>query len=440
MIRNSPEEESLLLAALRRANHRSQFWRKRLSDLGVKDIDLIPGFPFHELPLLSKIDILADQREETFGKLLAVEPSDIRRIHKTSGTSTNPFLIALTERDIEDTYTASIRAFKSAGMGPRDRVAHCLNFNMWSGGVTDYIPIERVKATGIPFGVGNTSMLIKLIREMNVNAISSTPSYMFTIRDRCRDEFGISPRDLGLKRGYFGGEGLLQVPGAREEIEQNFGITAYDANYGMSEITSIIAGETQDRNGLEYHAYGILYVELVDENRADVRIEPGACGELVFSTLRREGQPLFRYRTNDLVEILHSEIGEDGLLRIRMKILGRSDEMLVLRGVNFFPQSIQSIIGQFEPEISRVYRVVRPSDSKDAISILLETSVPEGEQRDVLAVRIIEKISAMLQIKAVITWLPTGAIPQTGNKDSVLINPDNVIIPIKKSDGTQHGG
>jgi phenylacetate-CoA ligase len=240
----SAEETSLLLAGLRRAYSTSEFWRVRLSARGVKEHQLVLGFPIHELPHITKADLLADQSAAPpFGTLLAVPPHQVRRIHRTSGTTATPFFIALTARDIADTYVTAERAYRAAGMGPGDRIVHCYNFNMWSGGISDYVPIERVGATGIPYGVGNTTQLLRLIKRLNINAISSTPSYMLSLRDRCRDELRIDPRDLGLRRGYFGGEGLLQVPGVREGIERDFGIIAIDAKYGLSEIQSVIGGE-----------------------------------------------------------------------------------------------------------------------------------------------------------------------------------------------------
>src|SRR5262249_42186932 len=142
----NPEENSLLFGALTRAVAQSEFWRRRMVALGIGERDLVDGFPFAQLPLVSKADLLADQAENPpFGTLLAVPPAAIRRIHRTSGTSSTPLFIALTDRDIEDTYASSVRAFHLAGMRPGDRVVHCLNFNMWSGGVTDYIPVERLK-------------------------------------------------------------------------------------------------------------------------------------------------------------------------------------------------------------------------------------------------------------------------------------------------------
>lgn len=419
-----PEEESLLLAALRRAFRRSSFWRERLLGLGLSEADFTPGFAFEQLPLLSKADLLNDQAAHPpFGRLLAVDRSDIRRIHKTSGTTATPLFIALTAQDIDDSYTAAVRAFAAAGMSANDIVIHCLNFNMWSGGVTDYIPIERLGASGVPFGVGNTALLLHTIRTLGVNAISGTPSYMFVLRDRCREELGVDPRELGLRRGYFGGEGLLQIPGVREEIEQAFGMVAMDANYGMSEVLSVIGGEGPERNGLIYHCHGILYAELIDPAGSSQPIVEAARGELVFSSLRREGQPLFRYRTNDIAEILWTDTGEDGLGRMRFRIIGRSDEMLVVKGVNFFPQSMLTILREFEPAVGRELRVVRPSASQmEELCVVMETDVSGEEDRAALAQAIQQRAAALLQVRIQIHWTPKEFIPCMGNKSKFLIN------------------
>jgi phenylacetate-CoA ligase len=419
----SPEESSLLLAALRRAMRQSEFWRARMTAVGVREEHLVHGFPIEELPLISKADLMDDQATEPpFGRLLAVSPDEIRRIHRTSGTTATPLFIAMTDRDVEDTYITAERAYRLAGMGPGDRVVHCYNFNMWSGGVSDYIPIERTHATAIPFGVGNTAQLLRLIKVLKINAISSTPSYMFTLRERCREELGINPRDLGLRRGYFGGEGLLQVPGVRQSIEDDFGIVAYDANYGTSEIQSLIGGESAQRDGLVNHTYGILLTELVDANGKLMPVEAGAVGELVFSTLRREAQPLFRYRSNDLAEILWVETGEDGLNRMRFRIRGRTDEMMIFKGVNLFPQSLMSVVAEYPEELSSVYHVVRPSPMpKDYLDVVMETPVA-AEGRAALANAVEQRISALMQVRTRVHLVPVGSLSQGGNKSRYIVD------------------
>ena len=420
-----PEEESELLAALHSAIERSPYWRKKFNDLGIRSEDFVPGFPFQDIPLISKSDLLEDQRlHPPFGSILAVDPSKIRRIHRTSGTIAKPLIIALTDRDIADTYSVSRRAFQAAGVGNQDRIVHCLNFNMWSGGVTDYIPLEQLGATCVPFGVGNTITLIEMIQTLGINAIQSTPSYLFVLRDRCRNELGLDPKKLGLKRGYFGGEGLLQVPGVRDEIEETFGIHAIDANYGMSEVLSIVGGEGEARDGLLHHGHGVVFTELVDSSSGDsVPIEKGARGELVFSSLRREGQPLFRYRTNDIAEILDAYTAEDGLLRMRFSIVGRSDDMLVIKGINFFPQSLLSIFPQFEREVGRVFRVVKPKPSDvGPVLVALETDLPPGRERSALANNIQNKVLSTFHIAIEIRWLQSGSLQSDGNKARFVVD------------------
>ena len=418
----NPEEASLLYSAMARAIHVSPFWSAQLANLGVTKKDIAPGFPFDQLPLISKTELLADQAAHPpFGQLLAVPPDQIRRIHRTSGTSATPLFIALTDRDINDTYVSAERAFRAVGMGPGQRIVHCLNFNMWSGGVTDYIPIERMRATAIPFGVGNTSLLLGLIKTLQINAISSTPSYMFTLRERCENELGMDPRDLGLRRGYFGGEGLLQVPGVRDAIEDAFGMIAYDANYGMSEIQSVIGGESAERDGLINHTHGILLTELVDNDGNPIPVQAGAVGELVLSTLRREAQPLFRYRTNDLAEIITADTGEDGLTRMRFRIRGRTDQMLVFKGINFFPQSLMSVVAEFPKELSNVYRVLRPSASTvDHIDVVMETAAARAAHK-ALSEGVERRISALLQVRTRVHFVPAGTLPQDTNKSRYIV-------------------
>jgi phenylacetate-CoA ligase len=418
------EEKSLMLAALKRAYNRSSFWRNKFYLHHIKEQDLNSKFDFDRLPFVTKQEILEDQLSNPpYGSLLAVSPLEICRVHKTSGTSANPFLIFLTKKDLDDTYTAITRAFKYAGMKSGDKVIHCLNFNMWSGGITDYLGIEKVGATGIPFGVGNTDLLLQMIKNLKVNAISCTPSYLLTIINRCRDEFNIDPRSLGLKTGFLGGEGLLQVPGIRRQIEESFAMKAIDANYGLSEICSVIGGEDISQNGMSNHSYGILLAEIYCKEKGIIGFKKGCTGELILSTLRKEGQPLFRYKTNDIIEVLDSQMGEDGLLRSKFKVIGRSDEMIVVRGVNFFPQSLHSITSQIPFTITNNYRILRPAPGNiDTLLIYFETS--ETNQKTLLKFEeeICAKVKSLLQIRIKLHWVKKGCFADNTNKTKYFIN------------------
>lgn len=418
------EEKSLLLAALKRAYNHSAFWRNKFCQNNIEENDLTAKFDFSNLPFVTKQEILEDQlNNPPYGLLLAVNPAEIRRVHKTSGTSANPFFIFLTEKDLFDTYTATTRAFKCAGLKNGDKVIHCLNFNMWSGGITDYLGIEKSGATGIPFGVGNTALLLETIKNLQVNAISCTPSYLLTILDRCKTEFKVDPRSLGLKAGYLGGEGLLQVPGIRSKIEDGFNMKAIDANYGLSEICSVIGGEDLSQNGMFNHSYGILLSELYCKNKGIIGFKKGHTGELILSTLRKEGQPLFRYKTNDIVEVIDSTIGEDGLLRSKFKVIGRSDEMIVVRGVNFFPQSLHSITSKYSIDKIGNYRILRPPDGKvDYLTIYFETSEINQSYLKEYETKICNKVKSLLQIKIKINWVKMGTFSANTNKTKYFIN------------------
>jgi phenylacetate-CoA ligase len=190
---------------------------------------------------------------------------------------------------------------------------------------------------------------------------------------------------------------------------------------------SVIGGEGPERNGLVSHTHGILLTELIDAKQRPIPVEPGAVGEFVFSTLRRQAQPLFRYRTNDLAEIMAAEIGEDGLTRLRFRIRGRSDQMLVVKGVNFFPQSVMSVISEFSDEITSNFRVLRPAPSSVGdIDVVLETGL-HGSARVALAQKVERRASALLQIRICVHWVPLGFLPSEGNKLRYLIDsPDEV--------------
>ena len=202
---------------------------------------------------------------------------------------------------------------------------------------------------------------------------------------------------------------------------------AVDPNYGMSEVLSIIAGETVLENnvveeGLTFHGHGILYPELINEKGVTILLVTGATGEFVFSLLKRQAQPLFRYRTNDIVQILHASYADDSLLRIKFKIVGRSDDMLVVKGVNFFPQSLASTLIEFAPKLgSSSYQLFEPTDKMAKLILKLETSLNEANALLDIEHKILEKIFQRHQVSLQIEWNAIGALHDGLNKPKLLI-------------------
>ena len=253
--------------------------------------------------------------------------------------------LGATKRDVQTIARVGARAFFAAGLRPTDRVVHCLNYCMWSGGLTDHLSLEMVGAMVVPFGVGHTRGLLGIIEELRITVISCTPSYPALMEKIWRESTGRYPRELGLRLGLFGGEAGLDNFAFRQSLEQTWGFKARNANYGLSEVLSQFAGQCEATDDLHFHGGDVVFAELVDsKTQRRITIEPGATGELVLTNLERECQPLVRYRTGDLVTITAVDCCACGRTSWRFRVSGRCDDMFNVRGVNVFPSAIQNVL------------------------------------------------------------------------------------------------
>ena len=258
------------------------------------------------LPLIDKEMLRESQRASPpFGDYLAAEATKIARIHRTSGTTGTAMNLALSAKDAHEVAIVGARAQSAAGLGPRHRVVHCLNYRMWMGGFTDHTTLEATGAAVIPFGVGETRLLIRTIRELGVTAISCTPSYPAVLERVIAEDFPkIRPHDLGLRLGLFGGEAGVDDASFRRRMQAVWGLQARNANYGLSDVFSNFAAETEEAEDLHFMALDVLYPELVvPESGAALPLREGERGELVLTHLNRECQPLVRFRTGDVIVV-----------------------------------------------------------------------------------------------------------------------------------------
>lgn len=390
------------------AFERSPFWRRKLTSAGLTSGDLASLTSLDALPFVEKGEILADQvASPPFGEACCVPLSEISRIHRTSGTTGRPQIVVLTARDADDAAEAGARAFWCAGVRPDDVVVHCLSYCMWSGGVTDHLCLERTGAAVIPFGVGNSSLLLQTIETFRPTSISCTPTYLNTLADLMKKEGRTTPADTSLRVALCGGEPGLQDVETRRRLETTWGIRVVDANYGMADVLSIFGSECSERNGLHFHGQEFLAFELVDpETLRRVPIQTGAIGEIVLTTLRRQAQPLFRLRSHDMARIISVEPCACGRSSFRFVILGRSDDMVVVRGVNFFPESLRRLFSPHS-ELTGNYQVVLrhppPYDSLD-VEVAVAESVP-AEARTALAADLERRIQQALSVRVSIAWV-----------------------------------
>lgn len=414
-------EERALAKQFAYVTAHSAFYQKKFQGAGaVSTRGELAALPFTE-----KDELRASQEAyPPFGDYLTASPETVTRVHKTSGTTGRPLYIALTRRDIEMTHECGARAYFCAGLRPGDRVVHCLNYQMWAGGLTDHLSLERVGATVIPFGVGNTRGLLRTIRDLEINAISSTPSYLVHLADIVRSELGIEPHELGLRKGFFGGEPGLQNPNVRGGIERTWHLRAMDANYGMADVLSIFGAECAVRDGLHFQAQGALLVELIDPvTLANIEIKTGARGELVYTNLIREAQPLVRYRSHDAAEIVSSEPCACGRTSFRFRVLGRSDDMVHVRGVNVFPTAIAEVLASFPDELSGEFQIVLdtpPPYNQLPLRVEYASTVVADTLFDLNA-RLIRTLQERLNFRAAIDLVPHGTLPRTEGKTSRVV-------------------
>ena len=319
--------------SVRHAYENSAFYRKRFDDHGVHPDDLRTLADLAKFPFTVKQDL---RDTYPFG-MFAVPREKLVRIHGSSGTTGKPTVVGYTKKDIDTWADVVARSIRASGGRPGDIVHVAYGYGLFTGGLGAHYGAERLGCTVVPISGGMTERQVTLIEDFKPRIIMVTPSYMLSILDEFRRQ-GLDPRESSLQVGIFGAEPWTNA--MREEIEQAFDMDAVDI-YGLSEIMGPgVANEcVETKDGLhvwEDH----FYPEIIDPETGAV-LPDGEMGELVFTTLTKEGLPMIRYRTRDLTRLLP---GTARSMRRMEKVTGRSDDMIILRGVNVFPTQIEEQI------------------------------------------------------------------------------------------------
>lgn len=371
-----------------------------------------------ELPFTDKQMLREDQeRNRPFGSYLAADPTRIIRMHRTSGTTGAAMNLALSRADALMSAAVGGRAQAASGLGPGHRVVHCLNYQLWMGGYTDHAALEATGAMVIPYGVGNSRGLVDVIRELGVTAISCTPSYPAVLEQTIARELpGLKPADLGLQLGLFGGEPGLDDPAFRRRLEETWGFDARNANYGVTDVLCNFAGQSTLSNDLHLVALDVLHAELIDPDTLDVKPwRAGESGELVLTHLAKECQPLIRFRTGDLIALTGTDRAACGRTAPRFRVIGRSDDMIVVRGINVFPVMVASVLNGFR-ELSGNYRIrlTRPPPH-DVLPVEAELAGPPAGDPG-LAGQVERDIKRHIGVTARVALISAGSLPRTEGK------------------------
>lgn len=341
------------------------FYRKRFRDAGVswKDIETLDDI--QKLPFTSKDDL---RDNYPFG-LFAVPIRDIVRIHASSGTTGRPTVVGYTEEDIANWAELMARCIAAANGDKSDVVQIAYGYGLFTGGLGVHYGAERLGATAIPISGGNTKRQIRMMVDLGTTILCCTPSYALYMAETA-DEMGIDFKELKLKSGIFGAEPWSDR--MRDKIERYLNLAAFDI-YGLSEVMGPgVSIECQQKNGL--HVFEDAFIPEIINPETTERADKGEHGELVFTTINKKGIPLIRYRTRDVTS-LNTEPCPCGRTHVRMnRVRGRTDDMLIIRGVNVFPSQIESVLMKIEGISPHYQLIVDREAGLDILEVQVELS------------------------------------------------------------------
>ncbi len=383
------------------------FYKERLSGVGIehpKDLKSLDDL--NKIPFTTKDDL----RDTYPYGLLSVNKKEVVRMHASSGTTGKPTVIFYDRDDLNRWTHLALRSLRACGCGPIDVFQNMMTYGLFTGGLGLHYGAEDLGMFVIPSSGGNTQRQLLLMKDFGTTVVHATPSYMLHLYAQM-DNMGVKLSDLNLHKALIGAEPHSED--LRRKIETLFGIDAYNS-YGLSEMNGpSVAFECVEKSGM--HLWEDAYrLEIVDRHSLEA-VEDGVVGELVLTNLIRHASPILRYRTKDLTRILTGTCACGRTSRRIDRIMGRTDDMLIINGVNVFPSQIEEVVMKI-PEAGNNYRiVVRKKGTLDVLIVELEVGpdILSDDTRDLYALkgRLVEALKASISIKPIVEFHEPGQLP-----------------------------
>jgi len=418
-----PELERLQLAHLKdsvtRVTANVPFYRDLYATAGVSVDDIQSLEDIARLPFTNKQDL---RDHYPFG-MFATPVNDLKQIHATSGTTGKMTVTGYTANDMKVWSETMARVYVAGGTTSDDIIHNAYGYGLFTGGLGFHIGAEAIGATVIPVSGGLTKRQIEIMQDFGSTILVCTPSYALVLAETA-SQMGIDLREnTKLRAGFFGAEPWTER--MREDIEERIGLEAYDI-YGLAEIIGPgVSVECPYHTGLHI-AEDHFYPEIIDPDSGEP-LEDGQLGELVFTTLTKEGLPLIRYRTRDRTR-LHRETCECGRTMVRMdKVLGRTDDMLIVRGINVFPSQVEHVLLDFEElEPQYVIYVDREKDRLDTLEVWVEATEPLYTQGDHAIEDVTSKVRKAMQetlyVSTLIHVVEPGSVQRSAGKAKRVVD------------------
>ncbi|HEU0246375.1 MAG TPA: hypothetical protein VFR38_04745 [Gaiellaceae bacterium] len=426
-VETRPWEEQLALddasyrAQLAYLFERSAFYREKLTAAGFPSAEEAGGLTdIAQLPLTDKQELRATcTPANAMGAHLCAAASEIVRIYSTSGTTGTPSYIPLTASDLDDWVTGSARSYAASGIAAGQRIVTTYNAGPFVAGAA-LASFDRIGLCHIPVGTGNTERLIAAIELLKPEAATLTPSYAAHLVERTAER-GFDLRGSSVERVLVAGEPGGGEPSFRAFLEDGWGARVTEA-MGIGDIGISLWGECEEQDGMHLGARGFVHAELIDPDTGGaLELEDGASGELVLTHLRNRAAPLLRFRTRDHVEVRTSPC-PCGRTGPRVRCVGRTDDMLIVRGVNVFPSAVREVVSAFTPQVSgHILVKARSAGVKQEPPLPVVVELARGATEDAaLAEAIREKLRNVLVVQARVELVPWGSLRRSEYKSTLV--------------------
>lgn len=395
---------NLIKAQLEKLVSKDCFYKNKFEGIDISSIQSQEDF--EKLPFTWKGDL----REAYPLGLMAVEESEIVRIHSSSGTTGTPVIIPYTKKDVDDWAIMFERCYKVAGLTNMDRLHITPGYGLWTAGIGFQLGAERMGVMTIPMGPGNTDKQLKMMQDMKSTVLCATSSYALLLAEEI-EKRGIKDK-IHLKKGIIGSERWGEK--MRKRIANELGVELYDI-YGLTEVYGPGIGVSCD-NGSGIHFWDdYLYFEIVDPKTGEV-LPDGEIGELVITTLQKQGAPLIRYRTHDMTRMLTQEC-TCGCKYPRIDtILGRTDDMVKVKGVNIFPSQIDELLKDIDGASSEYQVMIDHLNGRDIFTLFVESE--EGVEKNKLAKTLVERFKGKIGITINAKPVSIGDLPRSEKKST----------------------
>ncbi len=400
---------------------RSAFYREKIAAAGFSSAAAAGGLAdISQLPLTEKHELKATStRENPIGAHLCAPASEIVRIYSTSGTTGTPSYIPLTASDLDDWVTGSARSYAASGISQGQRIVSTYNAGPFVAGAA-LASFDRIGLCHIPVGTGNTERLLLAVELLEPEAAVLTPSYAAHLVE-VATEREVDLAGSSVERVLVAGEPGGSEPALRAKLEDGWGARVTEA-MGIGDIGVSLWGECEEQDGMHLGARGFVHAELIDPGTGEaLALEDGAAGELVLTHLRHRAAPLLRFRTRDHVEVWTGPC-PCGRTAPRVRCVGRTDDMLIVRGVNLFPSAVREVVGAFAPDVSGHIRIKpqAPGVKQDPpLPVVVELAQNAGGQEG-LADAIRDRLRDVLVVQTRVELVPWGTLERSEYKSKLV--------------------